>query len=394
MIGQSGARGGAVAIIAAVTPDRTAARLPRMPLCPRCGVIAPAQAHACPICSEEFAAPRVALRPVASHAWVAVRCSFQCRSCQFLSPLDELDIDGSVECAQCGQAQRFDVGAWHQALAFAHGVADLAFPLPEGRLSHPAVWVGDDNPHLRVGHTEVFAEHRQSSVKVVDNVTVHRSLFIEAAPGHPVCEGCKAPMEVDLRAVGTEASCRKCGGSFVYQLPPGAEQYNEGLAGVVADAHRSDQRRARMESSADGPIALKCPECGGALPATRERLLQCGYCGTGSLIPAQARLRDAGQVLTPDIWWLAFRGASKRREALEEPPLPEKKKPKTKLEKQRAGMTDVELAQEKPGRYLPQLVINLALPGAALVVAIVVYALLRTIWPDLPDALSGCSPES
>lgn len=359
-----------------------------MPLCARCGVIAPAQLPSCPICGDDFPAPRVTVRPSPSQAWVAVRCSFQCRSCQFLSPLDELDIDGSVECAQCGQAQRFDVEAWHEALAFAHGVGDLAFPLPEGRLSHPAVWVGDDNPHLRVGHTEVFAEHRQSSVQVIDGVTVHRSLFIEAAPGHPTCEGCRAPMEVELRSTGAEASCRQCGSRFGYQLPAGAERYCEGLAGVVADIHRSDQRRARLETTADGPVSLKCPECGGALPATRERLLKCGYCGTGSLIPAQARLRDAGQVLTPDIWWLAFRGPSKRREALEEPPAPEKKKPKTKLEKARAGMTDLELAQEKPGRYVPQLLLNLLLPSAALAAAVVVYLLLKAVWPDLPDALT------
>ncbi len=390
MIGHRGSPVCAVAIIGAVTDDRTTVRLPRMPLCPRCGVIAAAQPHSCPVCSEEYAAPRELVRPVPAHTWVAVRCSFQCRSCQFLSPLDELDIDGSVECAQCGQAQRFDVDAWHEALDHAHAVGDLAFPLPEGRLSHPAIWIGDDNPFPRVGHTEVFSEHRQSSVHDFDGVTVHRSLFIEAAPGHPVCEPCRKPLEVDLRPDGVHASCRKCGAKHTFQLPDGAGRYCEGLAGVVADAHRSDQRRARMESSADGPISLKCPECGGALPATRERLMQCGYCGTASLIPAQARLRDAGQVLTPDIWWLAFRGASKRREAVEEPPPPEKTKPKTKLEKQRVGMTDLELAEEKPGRYMPQVLINLALPGAALAVAIVVYVLLCIIWPDLPATLGSC----
>ena len=350
-------------------------------------MIAPATKKACPICGERFANPREAVRPERGHAWVAVRCSFQCRSCQFLSPLDELDIDGSVECAQCGQAQRFDVEAWHEALAFAHAVGDLAFPMPEGRLSHPAIWVGDDNPFGMVGHTEVFSEHRQSSVQVTHGVTVHRSLFVEAAPGHPTCGACHALLDVVIGAGGTEATCRKCGNGATFALPPGAGQYCDGLVAVVADAHREDQQRARLEVTADGPVSLKCPECAGALPATRERVLRCSYCGTASLIPVQARLRDAGQVLTPDIWWLAFAGACTRRGELEEPPLPKADEPKSKLAKLKAKTTDLELVKEKPGRYLPQVLMNLVLPSVALVVAVLVYLLLKTIWPELPDAL-------
>jgi Zn finger protein HypA/HybF involved in hydrogenase expression len=368
--------------------DREPEHLPRMPICPRCGVIAPTIKKACPICEQPFANPRETVRPARGHAWVAVRCSFQCRSCQFLSPLDELDIDGSVECAQCGQAQRFDVEAWRGALAFAHSVGDLAFPTPEGRLSHPAIWIGDDNPFSMVGHSEIFSEHRQSSVQMTDGLTVHRSLFIEAAPGHPVCGSCHAPVEAAPGPGGVEASCRKCGAGGTFGLPSGAEQYNDGLIGVVADAHRTDQRRARLETTADGPVSLKCPECAGALPATRDRVLKCSYCGTASLIPVQARLRDAGQVLTPDIWWLAFAGPSARRAELEEPPLPEEKEAKSKLEKLRAKSTDLELVPEQPGRYLPQVLMNLALPSAALAVAVVIYLLLKTIWPDLPNVLN------
>lgn len=352
--------------------ERTPVPLPVLPLCPRCGVIAPAQLSGCPVCDEAFVQPRTTVRLLPTHVWVAVRCSFQCRSCQFLSPLDELDIDGSVECAQCGQSQRFDVEAWHEALAFAHGVGDLGFPLPEGRFSHPHVWIGDDNPYLALGTVAVFAEHRQSSVAQIDGVTVHRSLFIEAAPGHPSCEACHTPLAVEIERQEVRSSCATCGVTGSYRLPSGATKYSAALLGVVAEAQRSDRQRARMQATASGPISLACPQCGGALPATREHILTCDYCGMAALIPAQARLRDVGQVLTPDIWWLAFGGPSPLRIALEqpEPPVP------TKADKERLELTDLELADEKPGRYDPQVWLNLALPGAALLFAILAYWLI------------------
>jgi len=366
-------------MLAAVSVNRAPTRLPAMPLCSRCGVIAPAQLGACPVCGDPFTSSRGHVRPTPAFTWVAVRCSFQCRSCQFLSPLDELDIDGSVECAHCGQSQRFDVNAWHEALAFAHAVGDLAYPLPEGRLSHPQVWIGDDNPFLAIGSTSVFAEHRQTSVQVTDGMTIHRSLFIEATPGHPICKPCRAPLELTIDRTSVQASCSGCGSQATYRLPNGATRYCGALAGVVGEAQRSDQRRARMETHAGGPVALKCGECGGALPTTRERVLQCAYCGTASLIPAQARTRDVGQVLTPDIWWVAFVGASAQRQALEEPPMPT---PEEKLAAMtKAKLTDLELAAERPGRYAPQLLLNLALPGAALIVAIIVYAIGSALLP-------------
>ena len=104
-----------------------------LPICDRCGVIAPSQDGNCELCQQGFGHPRPTAPSSADGSyWVAVRCSFQCRSCHFLSPLDSLDIDGSVECAQCGMPQRFDVKAWHEALAFAHEVGDLGFPAPRG----------------------------------------------------------------------------------------------------------------------------------------------------------------------------------------------------------------------------------------------------------------------
>lgn len=349
-----------------------------MPLCPSCGVIGASQAEACPHCGTTYPRPVARIPRPSRHAWVAVRCSFQCRSCHFLSPLDEFDVDGSVECAQCGQSQRFDVEAWHDALEHAHAVGDLAFPQPQGRYLHPDVWI--EPPFPAIGQTEVFAEHRQSGTETRDGVTIERSLFIEAGPGHPVCRACERAMDVDIDPGGeTRARCSDCGTSTNYVLPPGGDRFTTALVGIVGEAHRSDQRRARLETSAGGPIALKCPECAGALPDTRERVLTCTYCGTASLIPAQARTRDAGQVLQPDVWWVAFRGPSRRRDALESPPIPAKD-PEAKAEIKLFGPprpdTRLELGKELGGVYWLQTALDLGLPTVALVVAIVLAGLL------------------
>ncbi len=356
--------------------DRTPAPSTPMPLCTSCGVIGTTQADTCPHCGSEHPRPIPRVPRPIRHAWVAVRCSFQCRSCHFLSPLDEFDVDGSVECAQCGQSQRFDVQAWNDALDHAHALADLAYPQPQGRYLHPDIWI--ETPFPDIGRTEVFDEHRQSGTETRDGVTIERSLFIEVGPGHPICRACKRALDVEIDPQGqTRTRCSGCGNSASYELPPGGDQFTDALVGIVGEAHRSDQRRARMESSAGGPIALKCPECAGALPATRERVLTCTYCGTASLIPAQARTRDAGQVLEPDVWWVAFRGPSPRRAALESPPI-------ETVEGEKEGValfgppkpdTRLELGKPLGRRYWLQMVVDLGLPTIALIIAIILVVL-------------------
>src|SRR6478672_2635820 len=171
-----------------------------MPVCGACGIIAPRGLTSCARCGANFAArPMGAPRIDAGGGyWVAVSCTFQCRSCGFAAPLDQLDVDGSVECAYCGLRQRFEPSTWSEALDFAHAVGDLAGPGPEGRYPDPGLWIGASNPFRDTGETASFSEFRQSGFEITEGLTIPKSLQIAAAPGFPVCLRCKVPVVVQV----------------------------------------------------------------------------------------------------------------------------------------------------------------------------------------------------
>ncbi len=339
----------------------------RIAICSRCGVCAPSQAQACALCGHDYGYPKELTPPSDALIWVALRCSFQCRSCHFLSPLDELDIDGSVECAHCGVHQRFDVDAWHEALAFAHGVGDLALPPPEGRHPNPHVWIGSDNPHIRIGYTEVFAEHRQSSTLVQHGMTVHRSLFIQASPGYPVCGKCTGGLRISIQEDRTNARCDTCGEQASYKLPAGADAYCAAISGAVALAHRMDKPLAKIDAHG-GTSTLKCGQCGGALPVTKDRVVECAYCNATNLVPTRARERHPGAQIVPDVWWLAFSGASAERQRTESPAMVS-----AGLSKYLGGETHLEHAKRKKTINVKQWLISFLLPSLALVAGYFVF---------------------
>ncbi len=359
-----------------------------VPICGRCGVIAPREQQRCELCEQPLPAKRAAA-PIGPGPlfWVAVRCRFQCRSCGFLSPLDALDLDGSVECAQCGLRQHFHVPSWTEALGFAHAVGDLAFPPPEGRHPHPAVWIGEDNPHAEVGLRQAFAEHRQSGTEVAQGVTVTRSLLMEAAPGHPVCLQCAKPLELrqDQAGRAIHSHCPECDEQASYALPQGATKLYSPLGAVVGAEHRTDKPRARLETTAGGPTALKCPNCGAALPAGRDRLIACSFCKTASWIPAQAVVRESGETPEPTVFWLGFVGPSPRRIELQQgaawqpPPAPILKKGGKLGKLGAAAHGPLEQAPKRPGVHGAQLALSLLLPLLALGLAFAVTLLFRLL---------------
>jgi len=240
--------------------------------------------------------------------WVAVRTGFTCNSCRFLAPLDGLDVDGAVECAQCGLRQRFDVPLWSNALKFAHGVADLAGPHPEGRAPHPSVWVGTENPYKAVGDTKTMEEASDGMLQIA------------AGPGHPVCHKCALPLAAALGPQGVVTTqCSKCGERATWQLPPEAANLHEALVGVVSDENRSDRPRV-LASMEAGATSLKCPGCGAPLKVQGEDGVQtCPYCSVSAIVPWRRIVRMRNEVPAPEVWWLLMRGPSLKRLTLEAP---------------------------------------------------------------------------
>ncbi len=293
-----------------------------MPVCGSCGIIAPRRLSACGRCGASFAgrpmgAPRI---DAAGGYWVAISCTFQCRSCSFAAPLDQLDIDGTVECAYCGLRQRFDPTTWTDALEFAHAVGDLAGPEPEGRQPDPGVWIGTDNPYRDVGDASTFSELRQTGMHMVDGMTIPRSLQIKASPGFPVCKKCRVPLILQVTGDGSvRTSCSTCSETGSYALPERARSFGESLVAVVADEHRVDRKSATESAPNEASVsALVCPSCGAPLDLHgSDRTIKCQFCSTFCRVPGRYLVRAGQDKIDPEVWWMLFTGRSARRRELE-----------------------------------------------------------------------------
>jgi hypothetical protein len=356
-------------------PPSQAAPAPPVSICRRCGVVAPAQGTACEVCKQPLAETRVEVpAPSPDTYWVAVRCGFTCNQCKFLAPLDSLDADGAVDCAHCGLHQRFEVSHWTAGLDFAHAVGDLAGPAPEGRAPHPALWIGGENPHHRVGDTTTFARDES------------RWLTIEAAPGHPVCRVCHAPMSTTLTAPGQAVtSCARCGARATYALADGARKLCGTLVAAVADEHRTDRLRAQAKPTEAGVIALSCPSCGAPLaPPDSGGVATCTFCKAACIVPLKVRARARNETPAPDVWWLLFQGPSKRRRELEAPTEEKAAGLKVSLNMFKPGAAGAPIgtapgvyeAPEVSGIYWPQVALTVALGTAAVIVGMVISEVL------------------
>jgi hypothetical protein len=345
---------------------------PRVSVCRGCGVVAPVRGTACEVCARPLAETRVTAPPQADGTyWVAVRCGFTCNSCKFLAPLDALDAGGAVECAHCGLRQRFEVSSWAPALDLAHAVGDLAGPSPEGRSPHPTLWIGSENPYARLGDTRTFEQAEEGA------------LSIEAAPGHPVCHACHAPLAVSVTGPGTVATrCPQCGTAATYALADAARALSPAVVAAVADEHRTDRPRAQVSATETGVIALSCPSCGGPLGLGEGgRVQTCAFCKAACVVPARSLMRARSQTPAPDVWWILFQGPSAKRRALEAPTDDATSKvlaAKNLLVPRRAaepigdapGVYD---APEVPGIYWPQVALTAALGTAAVVIGMILY---------------------
>jgi len=355
-----------------------------MPVCGSCGIIAPRGLSSCARCGASFAerpmgAPRI---DAGGGYWVAVSCTFQCRSCGFAAPLDQLDIDGSVECAYCGLRQTFDASTWTDALEFAHAVGDLSGPEPEGRQPDPGVWIGADNPYRAVGDSLTFSELRQTGMHMVDGLTIPRSLQIKASPGFPVCQKCRVPLLLQVSGDGrVRTNCTTCSESGAYALPDRARSFGEALVAVVAEEHRVDKRRATESAPNDASVsALTCASCGAPLALHgSDRTIKCQFCGTFCRVPGRYLVRAGQDKIAPEVWWMLFVGRSAKRRELEVGSDDKKKVPK------------IEVPPMEQGISYKQWLVNLAFLLGALWLGFEIASTdaLRSLAPDEPAATTA-----
>lgn len=271
-------------------------------------------------------------------------------------------------------------------LQFAHDVADLSGPEPEGLAPHPLVWIGGDNPHAGVGLSHAFGRD-------VSNETAAIGLSVQAAPGHPVCHSCEVPVEAALRGRGACATrCPRCGDQATYEVPHAALALSPALVAAVADLHRTDRPQARTTTGQTGILALSCPSCGGNLrpaaagaPGADSRLYACAYCNATCVVPhhAAARARDARP--EPDVWWLLMRGPSSLRASLQAPialsddakaamaPPPFPVLPWQRRTRQVGDPPGVYSLPDKSGPNVPQIALNLLTAGVALALSAVLF---------------------
>jgi hypothetical protein len=281
-----------------------------MRVCPACGIVAPSQAERCAGCGVVIAQlPAVEAAATVDAMWVRVECTYRCPGCGADTPLDHLELEPKVECGRCGQIRALDPASWGPAIRHAHDVADL------GRPVHAATTLGRYNPYAFLTLTSPFAlgEGAAPPDAATAPVTVAR---VRAAPGHPPCAACHAPLTALSSGGGhLTTQCPRCGEAAMYANRPGLYAP---LQAVLAEEQRVDRPAAKVEAAMwSAPVTLRCGSCNTALqPVAGQPQVQCGYCRTVSRIPDRARRRVFND-LTARPWWILFSDRSPTRDALE-----------------------------------------------------------------------------
>jgi predicted RNA-binding Zn-ribbon protein involved in translation (DUF1610 family) len=217
-----------------------------------------------------------------------------------------------VVCGWCGLNQALDKAVWEEFLQWLHGRADLSGGGREGW--HPSKkWsIGAVNPLSGKVGLESW-----SSKEAGEWAGAGKDLVVEAACGHPLCTGCGAALDFELETGETRVFCGQCGLQRVYRLPLQAEGK---VVGLVAERHRQDLKEA-VAQGGSGVVGFNCPGCGAPLEVQAGSVLvSCRFCHLSSKVPLIVD-KTRKQELKPEVWWLAFTGASELRRQLErEPP--------------------------------------------------------------------------
>ncbi len=221
----------------AALPTRTALRAPVSPttelrVCGHCGLVVPSVLAACDACKVQ---PIVLPARTDGSFWVRVRCAYPCTQCKALVPFAE-------RCGRCNAEAEHPIMYWRALLAHAQ-----------------KIWARD-------GVGSELAEVEGERVRDDDDLPVD----FWAGPGHPLCDGCRAPLADD-------GSCPKCSAPARILDSAIARKVNRALRTIVVTGGKR----------ADRPmlVALTCPSCKAALDVEAgSDQARCRFCGTTSLV--------------------------------------------------------------------------------------------------------------
>lgn len=274
--------------------------------------------------------------------FVQVRLELGCTQCGTRSPIDTLDADGRYYCFGCSQERLFDTDLWSEKLVRIAAVVADGFwtnlriypPWPpvmpeEDWLNDQDGWddVADMVPQLMTEFLPKIGLER-ARLTMEQEGTVFGSGGIKTGtygvalyPGHPLCHGCKTPLEIGFPARGVaEVQCRRCNSVEVHQSPASLlEACPELLAGIATDLVRG-RAPARVETQAGtAALAILCPRCGSGLALQAgTRVAVCAHCKTASIIPERAT-GVVGKAPAPEAWWLCLYAPSSLRNLLAQP---------------------------------------------------------------------------
>lgn len=296
------------------SPSAAAASAETLRVCGKCGIIAPSDRDACRDCDAPFGktAPTVPRLVDEDMYWVGVRAQIVCRICGMRSPMNHLDTDGAVSCDNCGIDQAFDTNQWSRLLAHAHAVGDLAGPPPAGRFGDSDPSIAGINPFAAIGTKDTWAFFDREGKRRGD--VRNQSLSVCAAPGHPLCQGCRAPLALTAQTdTSITVRCEPCDASATYETP---KRVREQLEGVVALGQAEGDRDVLLDEDPGGAVAIRCPECRAPLDVdVTSTLARCPFCQVSSRIAPAARRVGASRG-EPQTFWILFAGPSNLRKSL------------------------------------------------------------------------------
>lgn len=287
-----------------------------MPICGGCGALTASDRSGCMLCGASYTLKKLVPTFTDGRYFTRIVAHFLCRSCGQRSPLNALDVDGMVTCTRCGLTQAYDVSVWSEALETAHGVSDLAFPKPDGRFANAGDPPVADHAAAAVGKSRSALTFDASSVTMDGAVMRTRSISLEAAPGHPLCETCHAPLFARLESGQLRIGCETCNTVMRYGLPTPVAPVTSWPVAIYADDCCLDRPDANMVQSAGGAVAIKCPTCNAALEANPDQhFVTCNYCRTACRIPSRTLWALHTDKVEAKPFWLMFEGPSRMRQS-------------------------------------------------------------------------------